>query len=73
MDTDFIEDDGLTSKRVAKAKLGDISESSFYRLVEAKELEAVKVGSTTKVTTASLKAYIARAPRVVINRHRRAA
>jgi hypothetical protein len=44
----------------AMRRLGDIGRTKFYELVETKEIEMVKIGRRSFVTTKSIAAYVER-------------
>jgi excisionase family DNA binding protein len=50
----------LYSVRQACAELGGISRNTFYRLVAARELRLVKIGTRSYVTADELHAYVSR-------------
>lgn len=54
---------GLSISNTGDA-LGGLSRATIYRMIARKELEAVKVGTRTLVTMASIEAYVASAPRL---------
>jgi excisionase family DNA binding protein len=52
-------------------RLGNIGRTTIYGLIAAGRLEAVKLGSRTLVTAASINALIANLPRATIGSSRR--
>jgi excisionase family DNA binding protein len=48
----------------ARRRLGDIGRTTVYGLISSGKLEAVKLGSRTLVTAASIEALLASLPRV---------
>ena len=58
---------GLTIQNTCKALGGDgdpISDDTVYRMIKRGDLVAFKIGTRTLVTTESLRAFVARAPRL---------
>lgn len=58
----------LFDKRRTREILGDIGDSTFYRLAKAGKIELVKVGAKTCATASSVRRLAAGLPRVAINR-----
>jgi excisionase family DNA binding protein len=69
---DDLSDDGLSTIPETKTIL-NTSTSTMYRLIEAGKLDAIKLGTATRITNRSIKALIAGAPRLMLRRHKRTA
>jgi excisionase family DNA binding protein len=69
---DDLSDDGLSTIPETKTIL-NTSTSTTYRLIEAGKLDAIKLGTATRITNRSIKALIAGAPRLTLRRHKRTA
>jgi excisionase family DNA binding protein len=58
---------GLSLPDTGKALGGEgkpLSKATLYRKISSGELEAIKIGGRTLITTASIKALVAAAPRL---------
>lgn len=63
----------LQTIREARAMLGGIGETRFYELVHEGQLELVKLGRLSRVTTASIRRFIESLPSAALQRKTRKA